>query len=85
MAVEITSHDRDTDERDRKDKPTGYAEADIPIYLLIDGDNNTVTVYSQPYDGRYRQSTSYPWGATVEIPSPVNVTLATEKLQDYAH
>ncbi|MFE0254608.1 Uma2 family endonuclease [Streptomyces sp. NPDC059010] len=84
MAVEITSHDRDTSQRDRIDKPTGYAEADIPVYLLIDRDNNTITVHSEPKDGHYLQSPSYPWGATVEIPSPVNITLATEKLKDYA-
>jgi Uma2 family endonuclease len=84
MAVEITSHDRDTNQRDRIDKPIGYAEADIPVYLLIDRDNNTVTVFSEPKDGRYQQSPSYPWGATVEIPSPVDITLDTEKLRDYA-
>ncbi|MGW3723838.1 Uma2 family endonuclease [Streptomyces sp. NPDC000851] len=84
MAVEITSHDRDTDQRDRIDKPIGYAEAGIPVYLLIDRDTNTITVYSEPKDGRYQQSPSYPWGATVEIPSPVNITLDTEKLKDYA-
>ena len=33
---------------------------------------------------RHQQSPSYPWGATVEIPSPVNITLSTEKLKDYA-
>ncbi|MER5210022.1 Uma2 family endonuclease [Streptomyces sp. NPDC002838] len=84
MALEITSHDRDTNKRDRIDKPTGYAEADIPVYLLVDRDNNTITVYSEPKDGRYHSSPSYPWGATVEIPAPVNITLDTEKLKDYA-
>ncbi|MBZ9644823.1 Uma2 family endonuclease [Streptomyces sp. PSKA30] len=84
MALEITSHDRDTNKRDRIDKPVGYAEAEIPVYLLIDRDSNTITVYSEPKDGRYQQSPSYPWGATVEIPSPVNITLDTEKLKDYA-
>ncbi|MGW2385431.1 Uma2 family endonuclease [Streptomyces lincolnensis] len=84
MAVEITSHDRDTNQRDRIDKPVGYAEADIPVYLLIDRDNATVTVFSEPKDGHYQQSPSYPWGATVEIPAPVNITLDTEKLKDYA-
>ncbi|MGC9543254.1 Uma2 family endonuclease [Streptomyces sp. UG1] len=84
MAVEITSHDRDTDQRDRVDKPIGYAGADIPVYLLIDRDSNTITVYSEPKEGRYQQSPSYPWGAPVELPSPVNITLDTEKLKDYA-
>ncbi|MEV2216490.1 Uma2 family endonuclease [Streptomyces sp. NPDC050997] len=84
MAVEITSHDRDTDQRDRIDKPIGYAEADIPVYLLVDRDNNTVTVFSEPKDGRYQQSQSSPWGTTVAIPHPVGITLHTEKLKDYA-
>ncbi|MFI6370907.1 Uma2 family endonuclease [Streptomyces sp. NPDC050546] len=82
MAVEITSHDRDTDQRDRIDKPVGYATADIPVYLLIDRDNNTLTVHSEPKDGRYEQISRHPWGATVELPTPVNITLDTEKLKD---
>ncbi|WP_258198914.1 Uma2 family endonuclease [Streptomyces sp. A244] len=84
MAVEITSHDRDTDQRDRIDKPIGYAAADIPVYLLIDRDNHTLTVHSEPKDGRYQQISRHPWGATVELPTPVNITLDTEKLKDYA-
>jgi Uma2 family endonuclease len=84
MVVEVTSHDRDTDRRDRVDKVRGYAAAGIPVYLLIDRDNDTVVVFSEPKDGRYQQSPSYPWGATVDIPSPVDITLDTEKLKDYA-
>ncbi|MDN3023412.1 Uma2 family endonuclease [Streptomyces sp. S.PB5] len=84
MAVEITSHDRDTDQRDRIDKPLGYAQAEIPVYLLIDRDNHTLTVFSEPKDGHYQQSPSYPWGDTVELPAPVGITLDTEKLKDYA-
>ncbi|MFF5183755.1 Uma2 family endonuclease [Streptomyces sp. NPDC000345] len=83
MAVEITSHDRDTDKRDRIDKPVGYAGAEIPVYLLIDRDNHTLVVFSEPKDGRYRQSDSYHWGATVPLPAPVGVTLDTEELKDY--
>jgi Uma2 family endonuclease len=84
MAVGITSHDRDTDRRDRVDKPVGYAEAEIPVYLLIDRDHHTVVVHSEPKDGRYRQTPSYPWGATVELPPPVGITLETEQLKKYA-
>ncbi|MET7782282.1 Uma2 family endonuclease [Streptomyces mirabilis] len=84
MAVEITSHDRDTDRRDRVDKPAGYAAASIPIYLLVDRDNNTVVVFSDPKDGRYQESRSYPWGSVVELPAPVGITLNTEELKDYA-
>ncbi|MEV1062392.1 Uma2 family endonuclease [Streptomyces sp. NPDC050263] len=84
MALEITSRDSDTNQRDLIDKPLGYAAADIPVYLLIDRDNCTVVVYSEPKDGRYRQSPSCPWGATVELPPPVSITLDTEPLKKYA-
>ncbi|MBB4792414.1 Uma2 family endonuclease [Streptomyces nodosus] len=84
LAVEITSHDRDTDQRDRVDKPVGYATADIPIYLLIDRDNQTVVVFSDPKGGSYQQSASSPWGSPVELPAPVSFTLNTEELKDYA-
>ncbi|MFJ9560098.1 Uma2 family endonuclease [Streptomyces fuscichromogenes] len=84
MAVEITSHDRDTDRRDRVDKPVGYAAVDIPVYLLIDRDNDTVVVHSEPEDGRYRQIASHPWGTPVELPAPLAFTLDTEELKDYA-
>ncbi|MFF0015735.1 Uma2 family endonuclease [Streptomyces sp. NPDC005374] len=84
LALEITSHDRDTNQRDRIDKPVGYAEADIPVYLLIDRDNHTVVVHNEPKEGRYQQSPSYPWGATIQLPSPVDITLDTEELKDYA-
>ncbi|MFI1363110.1 Uma2 family endonuclease [Streptomyces griseochromogenes] len=84
VAVEITSHDRDTHQRDRIDKPVGYATVDIPVCLLIDRDNRTVVVYSEPKDGRYQQSSSYPWGSTVELPPPMGITLDTEELKDYA-
>ncbi|KUL27243.1 hypothetical protein ADL12_30645 [Streptomyces regalis] len=84
MAVEITSHDRDTNQRDRIDKPVGYAAADIPIYLLIDRDNNTVVVYSEPKDDRYQQIASHPWGTPAQLPDPLGFTLDTEELKDYA-
>ncbi|MEV6050322.1 Uma2 family endonuclease [Streptomyces sp. NPDC052107] len=84
MVVEVTSRDRDTDRRDRIDKVRGYAEAGIPICLLIDRDNDTLVVHSEPQDGRYQQSPSYRWGVAVALPSPVNVTLDTEDLKDYA-
>lgn len=84
MAVEITSHDRDTNQRDRIDKPVGYAAVDIPVYLLIDRDNDTVVVYSEPRDNRYQQIASFPWGTPVALPDPLGFTLDTEELKDYA-
>ncbi|MGQ5636486.1 MULTISPECIES: Uma2 family endonuclease [unclassified Streptomyces] len=84
MVVEVISRDRDTDRRDRVDKVRGCAEAGIPVYLLIDRDDDTIVVHSGPKDGRYQQSPSYSWGATVQLPPPVGITLNTEDLKDYA-
>ncbi|MFJ6634384.1 Uma2 family endonuclease [Streptomyces sp. NPDC091376] len=85
MIVEVTSFDPDADARDRKEKPPAYAEAAIPVYLLIDRDTNTLTVFSEPENGTYQQHPTYRYGDTVALPDPVNITLATEKLKDYAH
>ncbi|CAL9481435.1 hypothetical protein SUDANB106_03075 [Streptomyces sp. enrichment culture] len=84
MTVEVTSYDPDTDRCDRVEKRDGYAEAGIPVYLLVDRDDHSVTVYSEPEGGTYRSRTTRPYGAVVEIPDPVGTTLRTEKLKDYA-
>ena len=85
MAVEVTSHDPDTDRRDRRENRDGYAESDIPVFLLIDRETCTVIVYSDPDGSSYRNRTSYPFGSVVELPDPVGITLETEKLKDYVH
>lgn len=85
MTVEVTSRDRDTDRRDRQEKPRAYAYAGIPVYLLIDRDNHTVVVHSSPENGVYQNRRPYHYGSTVRIPTPVAITLETEKLKDYAN
>ncbi|MEU1178151.1 Uma2 family endonuclease [Streptomyces sp. NPDC005820] len=84
MAVEITTRCRDTNQRCRIDKPLGYAAVGIPVYLLIDRDSLTLTVFSEPEEGRYQRSPSYSWGSTVELPSPLNMPLDTDLLRQYA-
>ncbi|MEU2054042.1 Uma2 family endonuclease [Streptomyces bungoensis] len=84
MAVEITSWDHDTARRDRVEKPDGYAAAGIPVYLLIDRDDCSVVVFDQPEDGRYRHEEKLPFGASVKLPDPVNITLDTEPLKEFA-
>ncbi|MEU3300347.1 Uma2 family endonuclease [Streptomyces sp. NPDC006678] len=85
MIVEVTSFDRDADARDRKEKPLAYAATGIPVYLLIDRDTDSLTVFSEPENGIYQQHPTYKYGDTVPLPAPVDITLATEKLKDYAH
>ena len=84
MTVEVTSHDPDTDKRDRVEKPDGYAAAGIPLYLLVDRETCSVTVHAEPEGGSYRSITTRPFGAVVELPDPVGITLETQKLKEYA-
>ncbi|MGW0841091.1 Uma2 family endonuclease [Streptomyces sp. NPDC002787] len=84
MVVEVTSYDNDTHQRDRVEKPDGYAAAGIPVYLLIDRDDCSVVVFNQPEGGRYRHEEKFAFGATVKLPDPVNITLETEQLKEYA-
>jgi Uma2 family endonuclease len=84
MVVEVTSHDRDTDQRDRVDKPRGYASAGIPVYLLVDRDSDSLTAHSDPQDGRYRSSTTRQFGSVFELPAPVGIKLETDELKEFA-
>ncbi len=84
MVVEVTSHDRDADRRDRAEKPDGYAAAGIAVYVLVDRDQDSVTVYADPEGGVYRSATTRAFGALVELPDPVAITLETEKLKHFA-
>ncbi|PBC84970.1 MULTISPECIES: Uma2 family endonuclease [unclassified Streptomyces] len=83
MAVEVTSHDSDTDQRDRVEKPRAYAETGIPIYLLIDRDSCEVSVYSEPNGARYEIVHTVPYGKSLHLPDPVGITLETEQLKDW--
>lgn len=82
MAVEITSYDSDTHKRDRVDKPRAYAEAGIPVYLLIDRDNLSILVHSNPdpEDG-YGDIHVVRLGGKVALPDPVGIELDTEGLK----
>jgi Uma2 family endonuclease len=85
MTVEVTSHDSDTDRRDRREKPVAYAAAGIPVHLLIDRDNCEVIVYTDPDPerGRYLDIHETSFGKEVVLPDPVGITLDTEVLKNY--
>ncbi|GAA3869311.1 Uma2 family endonuclease [Streptomyces sedi] len=83
MAVEITSYDQDTDRRDRVEKPAAYAAVGVPVYLLVDRDDSTVTVHASPERGRYRETHTFDFGERVSLPEPVRIDLDTEILKRY--
>lgn len=84
MVVEVTSPDSDGDRRDRVEKRDGYAAAAIPFYLLIDREEGTVTLHSDPAGGRYRKRVTQPFGAVIEIPEPAKITLDTEEFKEFS-
>jgi Uma2 family endonuclease len=81
--VEIVSRASGKDHRGHDAKRTGCASVGIPVHILIDRDDNTITVFSEPKDGHYQLVASYPWGTTVQLPAPVDVALNTERLKNY--
>lgn len=81
--VEIVHRASGKDHRDHDAKRVGYASAAIPVHVLVDRDDNTITVFSKPKDGRYQLAASCPWGTTVQLPSPVDIALNTERLKRY--
>ncbi|MGW2816693.1 Uma2 family endonuclease [Streptomyces sp. NPDC001415] len=83
MVVEVTSYDSDTDKRDREEKPGAYAQTGIPVYLLIDRATCETLVYTEPDGNAYANLTRRPFGRTIELPSPVDITLDTEALKDW--
>ncbi|RPF35151.1 Uma2 family endonuclease [Streptomyces sp. TLI_185] len=84
MAVEITSYDSDTHKRDRVEKPRAYAEAGFPVYLVIDRDNLSILVHSDPdLEDGYRDIHVVRLGGKVTLPDPVGIELDTEELKQY--
>ena len=76
LAVEITS--RSNAERDRKRKKWAYAHGPIAQYLLIDAfdeDGPMLTLFSNPQDGIYRNSTQVPFGHSLKLAPPVEVVV----------
>ncbi|MEU7635786.1 MULTISPECIES: Uma2 family endonuclease [unclassified Streptomyces] len=85
MAVEVTSYDSDTEQRDRVEKPRAYAETGIPLYLMIDRKSCQVSLYSEPAGECYENVHTVPFGRSLHLPDPVGITLDTTPLKDWVH
>lgn len=84
MVVETTSCDPDTHKRDRVEKPQAYGEAGIPVYLLIDRDELSAAVHSEP-DPQvgYRDIHVVKFGGKLTLPNPVGIDIDTGQLKQY--
>ncbi|MEX3107226.1 Uma2 family endonuclease [Streptomyces sp. V2] len=74
LVLEVTS----TKPRaDRVAKRHGYAHAGIPLYLLVDRDSSSLTLFSDPEDEDYRQHITLPFGKPLPLPEPFGFELET--------
>lgn len=74
MVTEVTSS---RPSGDRAAKRSCYARADIPLYLLIDREQGTVTLLSEPDGDDYSQALSRSFGKPVPLPEPFAFDLET--------
>lgn len=74
MVVEITSSMRASD---RVDKRRAYAAAGIPLYLLVDRQNQETVLFSAPdVEARdYRADRRVPFGSDLPLPAPFSFIL----------
>lgn len=68
LVVEIVSPSNAR--HDRVTKVRGYAASGVPIYLLVDPLERSVTLFSEPAGDCYRQVHKVPFGSMVILPEP---------------
>lgn len=74
LVVEVTSTKPDGD---RVAKRHCYARAGIPLYLLVDRKQGTVTLHSDPVDDDYKDVHSTAFGKPLSLPEPFAFDLET--------
>ncbi|CAM5239267.1 Uma2 family endonuclease OS=Streptomyces alboniger OX=132473 GN=CP975_21930 PE=4 SV=1 [Streptomyces alboniger] len=78
LVVEVTS--RSNANHDRIKKVHGYAQAGVPLYLLLDpwhSGRPTATLYGAPQDGTYRVLASVEYGEKLTLPEPFDLEIDT--------
>ncbi|MGW1227608.1 Uma2 family endonuclease [Streptomyces sp. NPDC001478] len=75
LVVEVTSS---KPEPDRTAKRHCYARGPIPLYLLVDREQSSVTLFSDPGDDDYRQHCTIPFGKEIHLPAPFALDLRTD-------
>lgn len=65
---------------DRVKKLRGYAMSGIPLYLLVDRQDGTVSLFSQPSGDHYTTRVEVEIGGTIELPAPLALRLDTSGL-----
>ncbi|MFF7067427.1 Uma2 family endonuclease [Streptomyces pseudovenezuelae] len=74
MVLEVTST---KPKADREAKRRCYARGGIPLYLLIDRESSSVTLFSDPEKDDYREHRTRPFGKPLTLPEPFAFDLET--------
>ncbi|MFE7041881.1 Uma2 family endonuclease [Streptomyces atratus] len=79
LALEVTSSNYNNDLRN---KVVAYAEAKIPVYVIVDRKHGRVHVLTEPMGGGYDSHEVYAPGQTVTLPDSIGapVTLDVDEL-----
>jgi Uma2 family endonuclease len=74
MVLEVTSS---KPRADREAKRRCYARGGIPLYLLVDRDASSITLFSDPEKDDYREHCTRPLGKSIALPDPFSFDLDT--------
>ncbi|MFE9168196.1 Uma2 family endonuclease [Streptomyces kebangsaanensis] len=74
MVLEVTST---KPKADREAKRRCYARGGIPLYLLVDREASSVTLFSEPENDDYPELCTRPFGKPLTIPEPFAFELDT--------
>lgn len=72
MVLEVTSSNWADD---LGPKVECYAQAGIPIYLVVDRRHDEVLLYADPREGAYRTRTPYKRGTSVQVPKSLGIDM----------
>ncbi|MFF2954570.1 Uma2 family endonuclease [Kitasatospora sp. NPDC057965] len=81
IAVEIVSPSNPGN--DWMDKLHDYAVMRVPLYLIVDPRQHTVTLFSEPDHDRYHTRSDRKFGDEIHIPEPFGFTLSLTALVPY--
>jgi Uma2 family endonuclease len=59
-----------------------YADAGVPVYLVVDRKRAEVLVHSEPRDGRYGTVVTRKVGETIHLPEPLGLDLDTAFIKE---
>jgi Uma2 family endonuclease len=74
MVLEVTST---RPKADREAKRRCYARGGIPLYLLVDREASSITLFSDPEKDDYREQCTRPLGKPLSLPEPFAFDLDT--------